>query len=132
MKTNKAAFTVVEALVVFAIMFTVVGILLPAIEKIRQKGRPPIVEVYQCVKTYTINTKRTDGDDTWTVTNFRANLRSPKAEEIQVFRVEDETVFANLEEKEYYEVSYYKLFGDKYIKSIKRIPAIVAENGESP
>lgn len=130
----KKAFTLVELLVVIAIVGIIVGIfvmlLIPAVfHAIESKNTK--VEVFQCVKTYTLTETRGFDEDKTTTTVLKVNLHRLKSDYVLVFTVQDETVYAQFESGKYYEVVYYKVFGNNYINSAKLIDNSVAENGES-
>jgi hypothetical protein len=128
----KKAFTLVELLVVIAIVGTLAMLLVPAIHyAIALKNAKVEVEVFQCVKTYTLTETHGFDEDKRISTVLKVNLHRLKSDHVLVFTVEDETVYAQFESGKYYEVVYYKVFDNNFIKSAKLLANTVAENGES-
>jgi prepilin-type N-terminal cleavage/methylation domain-containing protein len=128
----KKAFTLVELLVVIAIVGILAMLLVPAIHHaIALKNAKVEVEVFQCVKTYTLTQTYGFDEDRRTSTVLKVNLHRLKSDHVLVFTVEDETVYAQFESGKYYEVVYYKVFDNNFIKSAKLLANTVAENGES-
>lgn len=128
----KKAFTLVEILVVITIVGIFVMLLVPAVlHIIESKNTKVEVEVFQCVKTYTLTETHGFDEDRRTTTVLKVNLHRLKSDHVLVFTVQDETVYAQFESGKYYEVVYYKVFGNNYINSVKLIDNSIAENGES-
>jgi|688.fasta_scaffold93139_6 prepilin-type N-terminal cleavage/methylation domain-containing protein len=126
----KKAFTLVELLVVIAIVGILAMLLVPAIHyAIALKNAK--VEVFQCVKTYTLTETHGFDEDKRISTVLKVNLHRLKSDQVLVFTVEEETVYAQFESGKYYEVVYYKVFDNNFIKSAKILANTVAENGES-
>ena len=126
----KKAFTLVELLVVIAIVGTLAMLLVPAI-MVAIESKNTKVEVFQCVKTYTLTETHGFDEDKRISTVLKVNLHRLKSDQVLVFTVEDETVYAQFESGKYYEVVYYKVFDNNFIKSAKLLANTVAENGES-
>lgn len=126
----KKAFTVVELLVVTTIVGIFVMLLIPAVlHAIESKNTK--IEVFQCVKTYTLTETHGFDEDRRTRTVLKVNLHRLKSDHVLIFTVQDETVYAQFQSGKYYEVVYYKVFDNNYINSAKLIDNSIAENGEN-
>ena len=119
----RKAFTLVELLATLLIVGVLAFLIVSGCGMIRSKTESK-TEIFQCVKSYIVTTNGGHNHE------FHVNLRLPKSSNIETFIVDNEGVFANFEEKEYYEVEHYNFLSSKYIRSARHIPAIVAENGE--